>query len=112
MHFAHVVQLSRQWKDKGLAVVSVSVDQPDDKANVLSFLQQQGATFDNLLSPHGPTDKSVEEFGIEGGGVPLYKLFDRQGKLVYQFSPMPDDVKNGQPIEMIDTRVSEVLAQD
>ncbi|MGB6043573.1 MAG: TlpA disulfide reductase family protein [Pirellulales bacterium] len=104
-----MVQLSRKLKDKGLAVVSISFDYPDKEADVLGFLKQQGATFDNLISPHGPTEKSVEEFGGVGA-VPFYQLFDRRGKLAYQFSAMPDDLVNGQPIERMDARIRELLA--
>ena len=48
--FPHTVQLHAKYAASGLAVISVSLDEPSDEARVKTFLEKQGATFDNLLS--------------------------------------------------------------
>ena len=102
--------MSREFRDKGLAVISVSVDDPEDEAKVLDFLNSQDAAFDNLISPYGASIKSGEEFGFDGA-VPLYQLFDRTGKMAYQFRPPPfhTDLENGEPVDRIDARIRELL---
>ena len=77
--FPHTVQLSRTYAGDGLAVVSVSLDEPDKPDQPLAFLREQGATFDNLLSKFGTTSKSFKTFDLEA--VPHFKLYDRTGKL-------------------------------
>jgi hypothetical protein len=95
-------------KDKGLAVISVSVDYPEDQSEVLEFLQSKGATFDNVISQFGSDAKTADEFEMPGG-VPFYQLFDRSGRLRYQFSEFPEDLENGEHLDQIDNRVKEIL---
>ena len=79
--FPHAVQLHRQLADRGLAVISVSFDDPDERrAAALEFLAKEGAVFQNFISPHGAGTRSVEAFELEGP-LPQVKLYDRLGKL-------------------------------
>ena len=79
--FPHTVDLHKLHADRGLAVISVSFDDPESKPEVLDFLKAKGATFENFISPYGITPKSWEAFGIEDGALPHVKLYDRAGKL-------------------------------
>jgi thiol-disulfide isomerase/thioredoxin len=89
--FAHTVDLHRKFREQGLAVVSVSFDDPEQQGAALEFLQSKGATFTNLISTDG--FDSVETFEIENGALPHYRLYDRGGKLVRSFvSGDPDRV--------------------
>ena len=106
----HTVQLDRDNKDKGLAVISVSVDDPEDEPAVVEFLTSQEATFDNVISKFGVDTQTAEEFGFRGD-VPFFQLFDRSGKLRYQFTPLPDGLENGETLDKIDQRVAELLAE-
>ncbi len=92
-------------------MVSVSVDQPEDAAVVREFLQSQGAVFDNLISRHGASTRTGQEFGFDGG-VPLYQLFDRSGRLAYQFRPPPfyTALEKGEPLDRLEARVGELLS--
>lgn len=83
--FPHTVELHQRYAAQGLAVVSVDLDDPHaDRARVLEFLQTQKAAFDNMISRHGPTPRSMEAFQIEDG-VPLLRLYDRAGTLRASF---------------------------
>jgi thiol-disulfide isomerase/thioredoxin len=106
--FPHIVDLHRQHRDAGLAVISLSVDEPDARADVLQFLIEQHAEFDNLLGTYGVGTEAIDAFEY-GGDVPFYKLYDRTGKLRYQFSGDPRD--GIEPIEQLDHRVLELLAE-
>jgi thiol-disulfide isomerase/thioredoxin len=89
--FPHTVELSRRFAADGLAVVSCSLDEFDEsnesevRAEVLDFLKDQGATFNNLLAKPGPSGDAFEEFQILGGTIPQFKLYDRDGKLYKNF---------------------------
>jgi len=87
-NFPHTVEWYRKYADRGLVCVSVSFDDPDQQGQnerALQFLKDQGATFINLISRYGADAKSFDEFDIGGGGIPHYKLYDRQGNLVGSF---------------------------
>ncbi len=88
--FPHTVELSRQYKLQGLAVVSVAFDDKEDQAKVEQFLVEQQATFVNLRSQGGASDESFEAFDIPGGALPCLRVFDRSGKLRKTFAIDPD----------------------
>jgi len=92
----HTVDLHRRWGDRGLAVISVSLDDRDSESRVRRFLTDQGATFDNLLSTHGAGLKSFDDFGMEDGTLPHYRVYDREGRLHKSFGAGagPFDVKD------------------
>ena len=79
--FPHTVELSRQGADRGLVVISLSLDDPDDEPRVLDSLRAQGAAFDNFISRHGGSDKSLGAFQLKDGVLPIYRFYDRSGAL-------------------------------
>lgn len=94
--------MDRKFKDKGLAVVSVSFDSPEDPA-VLPKLQELKATFDNVLARFDVRDYSPS------GGIPYYRLYDRKGEMRFQFSPFPGDGE--EHTDNMDQRIEELLAE-
>ena len=104
--FPHTVGLHKQFASRGLAVISVSFDDPEeDRTSVLDFLTSQGANFENFISRHGAGPKSAEAFEIENGTLPHFKLYDRKGILRKTFG---DEVFEA---EDIDRAVEELLAE-
>ena len=98
--FQHSIELRNKYQDRGLVVMTVSIDQMDDgeslddlKAKVLDFLKGQKSTLTNLLVPvtdlapgdTGATDLVAERFDLDGAAVPHYKIYDRQGDLHRKF---------------------------
>jgi len=106
--FPHSIELSRKHRDDGLAVVTVSMNEPKEKDSVLAFLERQKAEIDNLLPEYGAGTEFLEAFDLRGD-IPFYRLYDRQGTLRYTFSGDPDGIDNCEPIEKIDQRVVELL---
>ncbi len=83
--FPHTVELANAHPDQ-LAVVAVSMDQPEDVELVREFLGKRKATFENLLSIYGIGQEGFEAFEITDGALPHYKIFDREGKLLHTAS--------------------------
>lgn len=104
--FPHTVELWHKHKDKGLDVISVSVDETKDNAEVRKFLASQGAGFQNLITEYGLN--AISEFDVDNGGVPCYWIYDREGKLVDRISP-GDPTKKFTP-QQIDDAVERALA--
>ena len=74
--------MHRELSKAGLVVISLSVDDPDDKAAALKFLQQQGATFENfILEDKGRNEKAGDE-KLYHSAPPIVHVFDRDGKKV------------------------------
>lgn len=108
--FPHTVELSRQHRDAGLAVISVSMNEPRELASVQAFLKKREARFDHLLTRYGAGADFVEAFELRGD-IPFYRLYGRDGRLRYSFSSDPEGIENGESIEQIDARVMELLAE-
>jgi thiol-disulfide isomerase/thioredoxin len=105
--FPHTVELHRKYAERGLAVVSVSLDEPEAEPQVREFLRRQGASFDNLLSAYGSGVKAIEAFGL-AGSVPCFRVYDRSGKLRHEFAVDPRAERQFGPAD-IDAAVVELL---
>jgi thiol-disulfide isomerase/thioredoxin len=86
--FPHTVELHRKYQNRGLAVIGVSLNVPDEEPQVREFLTQQQAGFDNLLSEYESGVKAVEAFELPGA-IPCFRLYDRSGKLHREFAVDP-----------------------
>ena len=75
--FPHLVELNEKYAKQGLVAVSVSFDEPKDKAKVLKFLQDKKATFTNVILDESQ-DLWLPKFHIYG--PPAVFVFNRQGK--------------------------------
>jgi thiol-disulfide isomerase/thioredoxin len=86
--FPHTVELAKNLRDRGLAFVSVSMDNPTNEPQVRTFLEKQNAHFDNLLSRYGSPVDATKAFSLPGP-VPCYRVYDRDGKLHREFAVNP-----------------------
>lgn len=84
--FPHTVALAKEHQADGLAVIGVSMDDDNAHEDVVKFLAEQMATFDNLRSKAGASDESFEAFEVPGGTLPCLRLFDRDGKSIKTFA--------------------------
>jgi thiol-disulfide isomerase/thioredoxin len=90
--FPHTVQFANKMRKRGVAVVSVSMDNPSAEPQVRAFLEKQGAWFDNLLSSYGSPVTATKAFGLPGP-VPCYRVYDRDGRLHREFGVDPRAAK-------------------
>ena len=95
----HTIRLRQQCAERGLAVVTVSFDSPEDMAMVRQALQSKQALSENLLSRYGASPQSVEAFQAGDGALPFLKLYDRQGRLAKTFGLGGDDPPEPQAID-------------
>lgn len=93
--FPHTVELARKHPEK-LAVVSMALDDADSQEDVLAFLKEQGATFDNLMCSFGGNDESYEAYDIPGSALPYFRIYDREGTLKHTFGY---DAENDQGVD-------------
>jgi len=105
--FPHTVELSQRLADRGLVVISLSMDDPDNEPSVLDRLRSNGATFDNFISRYGGSDKSAEAFGLEDLVLPKYRLYDRTGTLHRTLESSAGPLR----AEDVDRAVEELLAR-
>jgi len=77
--------MHREFEKDGLAVVSLSVDEPDNKEAALDFLKKMGAKFPNylLVDTDENHEKHLKEFPTNA--PPITHVFDRTGKKVKTF---------------------------
>lgn len=105
----HTAELHQRFAGRGLVVATVSLDNPDEEAQVRDKLAEKGATMEAFLAqaaePGRPETDPFTIFEIPGGALPHLKLYDRNGKLCRSFASYPDSVEPAQ----IDEAVEQLL---
>lgn len=109
--FHHLVELHRQYADKGVVCMSVALDLPADKGKpepppgVLKFLQKQKAAFANYWLDEEPK-VWTEKWHIQG--PPAAFVFDREGRRAGKF----DSENSDKPFDYEDVKklVQKLLA--
>lgn len=105
--FPHTVALHRKYQDHGLAVISVSLDEPARRQQVLVVLRRNDASFENLLSTYGGGTEAIAAFGLPGP-VPCYRLYGRSGELQREFTVDPSAERQFTPAD-IEAAVEQLL---
>ena len=85
-NFPHVVEMHKKYAKHGLAVVSLSLDDPDQPKKVAqakAFLKEKGATFANYYLSES-SEAAFEKLNISA--IPAVFLFGPDGKEVKRFS--------------------------
>lgn len=106
-NFPHLIEMHKKYGPKGLAVISLSLDDPtDDKAVAVAekFLKEKKATFTNVLLN--------ENFGdgfdkLDINAIPAVFLFGPDGKEVKRFTM--DDPNNQFTYEEVEHEVASRL---
>tara|TARA_Y100001934_G_C12198997_1_gene700211 strand:- start:41 stop:688 length:648 start_codon:yes stop_codon:yes gene_type:complete len=104
--FHHLVELNQEEDRQGVVCMSLNIDNQGLESidrlvpRVLSFLEQQKATFDNILM----TDDADQVYrALKLAGIPAILVYDQQGQLVETVTP-----HNG---ESPYTRVKQLIRQ-
>jgi thiol-disulfide isomerase/thioredoxin len=105
--FPHTAELQRRFGSRGLAVITIGLDVPDNRPAVEEFLARNGATTENFFSTYGVGPAAFAAFQIDDGALPHVRLYDRQGKLRKTFA---SGGKSIMPSE-IERAVQEMLAE-
>jgi thiol-disulfide isomerase/thioredoxin len=87
--FPHLVEKHQKYAGKGLAVISLSMDDEDNGEQVKAFLKRHNATFTNLHLKSDPAaGRGLKEKFAYKGGIPHAVLFDRGGTRIWAGHPM------------------------
>jgi thiol-disulfide isomerase/thioredoxin len=105
--FPHTVELHRRLADRGLSVISVSMDDTEKQQSVLHFLRDHQATFENFIGRYGVGSEGFDAFRISDGALPHVKLYDRHGRLQKTFASGGESLA----AEKIEAAVDELLKQ-
>jgi len=106
-NFPHVLEMHRKYGDKGLAVISLSLDDPTDKAAVAEaerFLKEKKAVFTNVLLDEN-FGEGFEKLNINA--IPAVFVYGPDGKEVKRFTM--DDPKNQFTYEDVEKALSALL---
>lgn len=77
----HLVDLQRQYGDKGLQIIGLNVGGEDDRAEVPAYAKEFGIQFPLAY----PDDDVVEQYLGDNQNIPQSFVFDRDGKLIKRF---------------------------
>ncbi len=106
-NFPHVVAMNKRFAPKGLAIISLSLDDPTDKAAVAEaerFLKQKNATFTNVLLDEN-FGEGFDKLNING--IPAVFIFGPDGKEVKRFTM--DDPNNQFTYDEVEKAVANLL---
>jgi thiol-disulfide isomerase/thioredoxin len=87
--FPHTVEMARQYKDQGLIVWSLSMDDQSDKEEVTKFLRSQKAPFEHLIRSEG-IGEAFEDFNLDA--VPAFRVYGPDGQLLKTFTDEDPEV--------------------
>lgn len=106
-NFPHLVEMHKKYADKGLAVVSLSLDTVTDEkalAEASKFLKEKGAAFANVVLD----EDDGEGFDIlDINSIPAVFLYGPDGKEVRRFTL--DDAENQFTYEQVEEVVKLLL---
>jgi hypothetical protein len=73
------------YRHRDFELITVSVNQPDEKSKVLEFLKQQHASNRNLIFASNDRDQLMNAFDPKWqGAVPYTLLLDPEGNVIYR----------------------------
>jgi thiol-disulfide isomerase/thioredoxin len=83
--FPDLIATYRMYRNRGFDLVTVSENEPAEKAGVLKFLERQHASSGNLVFATSDTSALQEAFDHNmGAAVPFTVVLDANGDVVYQ----------------------------
>jgi thiol-disulfide isomerase/thioredoxin len=106
-NFPHVLEMHKKYAGKGLAVISLSLDDPTNKAAVAEaerFLKEKKAVFTNVLLEENPGE-GFEKLNINA--IPAVFLYGPDGKEVKRFTM--DDPDNQFTYDQVEKALAGLL---
>jgi thiol-disulfide isomerase/thioredoxin len=106
-NFPHVLQMHKKYAEKGLQVISLSLDDPDDDAAIKEakkFLESKKSTIINVLLDEG-SGGGFEKLNINA--IPAVFVYGPDGKEVKRFTM--DDTKNQFTYDEVEKAITALL---
>jgi thiol-disulfide isomerase/thioredoxin len=108
-NFPHVIEMHRKYASKGLAIISLSLDDPTDTAAVAEaerFLKEKKAVFSNVLLDENFGD-GFDRLNING--IPAVFIYGPDGKQVKRFTM--DDPDNQFTYDEVEKAIAALLSE-
>lgn len=84
--FPHLVRLHRELAERGLTVMTISMDEEEEAATAAAFLQAQGAEFPSYIRGFDDFGRFVDAIDPQwSGALPSTFIFGRDGDLRRRF---------------------------
>lgn len=83
-----IISLYKNYKDKGLRVFGVNLDDKKDIEKVISYVKNEGITYPILLEGFPVASK----YGVTG--IPTFVLIDKEGKIAFEVVGAVNDLEN------------------
>ena len=81
-----LVRLAGELQGRGLQVVTISCDEPEQEGGAEAFLQKNGAPQPHYVKHAASDEKFIDSIDKKwSGALPALFLYDRQGRLVKSF---------------------------
>jgi len=87
--FPYLKKMNVDYKNKNLAIVSVSIDKPEDKEKWLDMIEDQDLGGVQVLADNGFDSEFVTFYNING--IPRFIIIDKEGNIVDADAPRPSD---------------------
>jgi peroxiredoxin len=83
--FPDIVELHHMYRNREFEIVTVSANEPDERAEVLKFLQKKHASMRNVLFSSSDKYAMLEAFDPEmKGNIPYTALLSAKGEILYK----------------------------
>jgi thiol-disulfide isomerase/thioredoxin len=102
--FPRLVKLHHDYADQGVVCVSVSVDDPEERASVLKYLKSKKAAFTNFLLDEDP---SVWQDKWDITAIPAVFVYGVDGKIAAKFDH--NEPQNDFTYDDVEDAVDELL---
>lgn len=94
IEFPEFIDIQRIYGQRGLEVVSVSMDRPEKEEKVLDFLRENQAAFDNYLNISTDRDVFINAFDPDWqGNLPFTMLISPGGDVIYTHDGIIDPLE-------------------
>ncbi len=81
-----LVRIEAKYRARGLRLIPISCDEPEDEAKALNFLRKAGVSFPGYLKRVADDEKFILSVDPKwSGALPALFLYDRAGRLVRSF---------------------------
>jgi thiol-disulfide isomerase/thioredoxin len=95
--FPHLKELYTRYKDKGLVVMSISIDSKKDEQKWLSIIEENDITeWTHILSSKNKGENNICDLYEMGSGVPYYILIDPSGYVIKRWVGFSDTIAKEQ----------------
>jgi thiol-disulfide isomerase/thioredoxin len=92
--FPEFVTINRMYRHRDFEFITVSINRPDERNQVLAFLKKQQASNKNLIFAAEDREKLIEAFDPEWpGAVPFTVLISPEGEVIFREVGMIDPLK-------------------